>query len=156
MYSAFLLIHSLLRWVVILAGLVAVARGIGGVTGRREWLPSDQAAARWFVMGLDVQFVIGLLLYVGLSPFMGDAWADMAATMRNAPLRFFAVEHPFGMLIGLALAHVGNAKIKKATEGARKHKLAAVFFGLALVAILLSIPWPGTPGGRPLLRGLDS
>jgi hypothetical protein len=80
----------------------------------------------------------------------------MAATMRNAPLRFFAVEHPFGMLIGLALAHVGNAKIKKATEGAGKHKLAAIFFGLALVAILLSIPWPGTPGGRPLLRGLDS
>jgi hypothetical protein len=28
-----------------------------------------------------------------------------------------------------------------------------IFFSLAMVVILLSIPWPGMPGGRPLLRG---
>jgi hypothetical protein len=26
--------------------------------------------------------------------------------------------------------------------------------GLAMVALLLSIPWPGMPGGRELFRGL--
>ena len=154
MYSAFLLIHSLLRWVVILAGLVAIARAIGGVTGRRAWLPGDSAATRVFTIALDVQFTIGLLLYVWLSPFIRDAWADMAATMRNAPLRFFAVEHITGMFIGVALAHVGKIKIGKTSDAAQKHKLAAIFFGLAMVVILLSIPWPGMPGGRPLLRGL--
>jgi hypothetical protein len=35
----------------------------------------------------------------------------------------------------------------------RRHKLAAIFFGLALVAILATIPWPGMPAGRPLFRG---
>jgi hypothetical protein len=150
MYSAFLLIHSLLRWLVVIAGLVVIARAIGGLTGRRDWKPGDAAGVRWFSISLDVQFLIGLLLYVWLSPFIRDAWADMGATMRNAPLRFFAVEHVTGMLIGLALAHVGKSKIAKAADAAHKHKLAVIFFSLA---ILLSIPWPGTPGGRPLLRG---
>jgi hypothetical protein len=156
MYSAFLLIHSLLRWVVVIAGLVAIARAINGITGRRNWLPGDVATVRWFSIALDVQFLIGLLLYVWLSPFIRDAWADMAATMRNAPLRFVAVEHVTGMLIGLALAHVGKSKIAKAADAAQKHKLALIFFSLAMVVILLSIPWPGMPGGRPLLRGFGS
>jgi hypothetical protein len=154
MYSAFLWTHSYLRWLVILAGLVVIARAISGITGRRDWLSADAAAVRWFSISLDLQFVIGLLLYVWLSPFIRDAWADMAATMRNAALRFLAVEHLTGMIIGLALAHVGKSKIAKTADAAGKHKLAAIFFGLAMVAILLSIPWPGTPGGRPLLRGL--
>lgn len=154
MYSASLLIHSLLRWVVVIAGLIAIARAIGGLSGRRAWLPADTAATRWFTIALDVQFLLGLLLYVWLSPFIRDAWADMAATMRNAPLRFFAVEHITGMVIGIALAHVGKSKIEKAADAAQKHKLALVFFGLAMVVIVLSIPWPGMPGGRPLFRGL--
>ena len=156
MYSAFLLIHSLLRWVVLIAGVVTIARAISGITGRRNWAAGDGAAVRWFSITLDVQFLIGLLLYVWLSPFIRDAWADMAATMRNAPLRFFAVEHVTGMLIGIALAHIGKSKISKATDPAQKHKLALIFFGLAMVVILLSIPWPGMPGGRPLLRGFGS
>jgi hypothetical protein len=154
MYSAFLLIHSLLRWVVVIAGLVVLARAISGLTGRRDWRSADGASIKVFSIALDIQFLIGLLLYVWLSPFIRDAWADMAATMRNAPLRFFTVEHTAGMIIGIALAHVGKSKIGKAADAAHKHKLAAVFFGLAMVVILLSIPWPGMPGGRPLLRGL--
>ena len=156
MYSAFLLIHSLLRWAVVIAGLVVIARAIGGISSRRDWQPGDAAGVRWFSISLDVQFLIGLLLYVWLSPFIRDAWADMGATMRNAPLRFFAVEHLTGMLIGIALAHIGKSKIGKATDAAQKHKLALIFFSLAMVVILLSIPWPGMPGGRPLFRGLTS
>jgi hypothetical protein len=37
-------------------------------------------------------------------------------------------------------------------DSLRRHKVAAIFFGLALVVMLASIPWPGTPAGRPLLR----
>jgi hypothetical protein len=153
MYSAFLLIHSWLRWVVILVGLFAAVRAMIGVAGRKPWSSADASSGRWFSIALDFQFLIGLILYIVLSPFIRDGWADMAATMRNAPLRFFVVEHVFGMIVALALVHVGRVKIRRATDGARKHKLAAIFFGIAIVVILLSIPWPGTPGGRPLFRG---
>lgn len=155
MYTAFLVIHSYLRWLVLLAGLLALVRGIAGVSGRRPWEAADEAAGRWFVVGLDVQFLIGIVIYLFLSPFTMSAWGDMAETMRNAPLRLIVVEHEVGMLVALALAHIGRARIRKTSDAVRRHKLAAIFFGLALVVVLLSIPWPFMPGGRALFRGLE-
>ena len=62
------------------------------------------------------------------------------------------VEHLFGMIIGTGLAHVGRVKVLKATTDARKHTLAATFYGIALIVILASIPWPGMAAGRPVFR----
>ena len=97
---------------------------------------------------------IGLLLYVWLSPITQAAFADFGGAMRNAGLRFWAVEHVAGMVIAIALVHVGRAKIRKATTDRRRHSLAAIFYGIALIIMLASIPWPGMPAGRPLFRGL--
>jgi hypothetical protein len=55
------------------------------------------------------------------------------------------------MLIGIALAHIGRARARKAVL-LRRHRMVAIFFGLALLAIFQSIPWPGSLYGRPLLR----
>ena len=156
MYSAFLMIHNLLRWVVLLVAILAVVRAVIGVNGRREWAAADQAAGQWFGRMLDLQLLLGLVLYIFLSPFTREAFGDFGAAMRNPPLRFFAVEHIVGMIIAVALAHIGTARIKKATEAGLRHKNALIFYSLALVIMLLSIPWPGTAGGRPLFRGFDS
>ena len=152
MYSLALLAHSWVRWIVLLAGVVAVGRAILGLTGGRPWTGADGRLARLFPVVLDVQTLIGLILYVVLSPFTRAAFGDMAAAMRNAGLRFYVVEHLVGMLVAVALAHVGSVRIKRSRTDAERHRYAAIFFGLALVAILLSIPWPGTPSGRPLFR----
>ncbi len=151
MYSGVLLVHSWLRWAVIVAGLLAVLRAIAGASSRRPWNAADDRAGLWFTMTLDIQVVIGLWLYFVLSPFTTAALADFGAAMRNAGLRFWAVEHSVGMILGVALAHVGRVRIRKA-PASRRHVIAAVFFGIALVAILASIPWPGLPYGRPWLR----
>jgi hypothetical protein len=102
---------------------------------------------------LDLQLLLGLALYFILSPITGNVFQDFGGAMSNAVLRFWAVEHVFGMVIGVALAHVGRVRVRKTADAARRHKLAAIFFGLALVAILAAIPWPGTPAARPLFRG---
>ena len=150
MYSATLLVHSWLRWAVLLAGLVAVFRA--ATRANRPWTPSDANAARAFVTALDIQLLVGAVLYFVLSPFTRTAFEDFGAAMRTSGLRFWAVEHLVGVLVGVTLAHVGHGKIKKATTDARRHRLALIFFGLALVAIVVAIPWPGMPNGRPLLR----
>jgi hypothetical protein len=72
--------------------------------------------------------------------------------MREPGIRFWAVEHVFGMVVGVALAHIGRTRIRKAVTDVRRHRLALIFFSLALIAILVSIPWPGTPNARPLFR----
>ena len=148
-YAALLVAHSALRWIVLLAGLFAFARGVAGWSGRL-WSDTDARAARLFVIVIDLQFTIGLLMYLFFSPVVREALQDVGGAMRDPRLRFFLVEHIMGMVIAAALAHVGAVRIKKAASDLRKHRTAAIFFGLSLLAMLLSIPWPGTPAARPL------
>ena len=152
MYAPLVILHSWLRWVVLLAALVALVRAVGGRINHRPWQPADNAAGRWFVIGLDLQVLIGLLLYLFLSPYTMSAWNNMAETMRDPLLRFMAIEHPAGMIVGVALAHIGRVRIRKTADPARKHLAALIFFGLALVIIAGSIPWPFMAAGRPLFR----
>jgi hypothetical protein len=154
MYDFVLFAHSWLRWLVLLAGLAAVARAVSGVNTRRPWTPLDDRGGMWFTAALDLQMLIGLVLYAFLSPVTQSAFVDMAAAMRAAPVRFFAVEHPVGMIVSIALAHVGRVRIRKAPDSESRHKRALVFFGLALLVLLLSMPWPIGPGARSLFRGL--
>jgi hypothetical protein len=153
MYPLMLVVHSLLRWAVLAAGLVAFGRAVAGMRERRAWTAGDDRAGQLFVGTLDLQLLIGLVLYFGLSPITRAAFQDFGAAMGNSMLRFWAVEHIFGMVIAVALAHVGRVRVRKMTDPVRRHKLAAIFFGLALVAIVATIPWPGTPAARPLFRG---
>ena len=150
-YAVLLTIHSWFRWVVILAGLGAFLRGAAGSSGRKSWTPADDRAGFWFVTALDLQVLLGLLLYVFFSTSTPRGFADFGAAMKDSTLRFWAVEHVAGMLIGVALAHIGRVRSRKA-DSLRRHKVVAIFFGLALLAILASIPWPGMAYARPLLR----
>ena len=154
MYDFVLFAHSWLRWLVLLAGVAAVARAVSGVNTRRPWTPLDDRGGMWFTAALDLQMLIGLVLYAFLSPVTQSAFVDMAAAMRAAPVRFFVVEHPVGMIVSIALAHVGRVRIRKAPDSESRHKRALVFFGLALLVLLLSMPWPIGPGARSLFRGL--
>jgi hypothetical protein len=151
MYAIVLTIHSWLRWIVLLAGVVAFLRSAVGASRRTRWTPADDRTGFWFTIVLDTQVLLGLVLYVFLSPFTRAAFGDLGEAMRNSGLRFWAIEHTFGMIIGVALAHVGRVRARK-TDSLRRHRVVAIFFGLALVAIAASIPWPGMPAGRPLLR----
>jgi hypothetical protein len=149
MYSAALFTHSWLRWVVVLAGLYAFVRCALGASRRSPWTPADDRAGFWFVTALDLQTTVGLILYFLLSPLTATALHGFGAAMKDPILRFWAVEHAFGMLIGVTLAHIGRARARK-TDSLRRHRVAAIFFGLALFVILASIPWPGSLHGRQL------
>ena len=63
MHALLLFVHSLFRWVVLLAGFYAV----GSAFGRRDARPG-----RWFAISLDIQMLIGLILY-WLSPITTGA-----------------------------------------------------------------------------------
>jgi hypothetical protein len=153
MYNLVLTTHSWLRWAVLIAGLLAVIRAIAGVAGRRPWTPADDRAGFWFGTLLDLQLLLGLLMYFALSPITTAALQDFMGAMRVSVLRFWAIEHLFGMIVAVALVHAGRSRTKKLTDQAARHKAAATCFVLALLAILISIPWPGLPQGRPLIRG---
>jgi hypothetical protein len=151
MLLATVVLHSLLRWVVLVFGVIAVSKAIAGTGGRRPWTSFDQRAGRSFVMALDLQMLVGLVLYGLLSPITRAAFGDMSAAMRDPVLRFFAIEHLTIMVGAIAFVHIGSARARKAPTDAAKHKAAAIFFTIGLLLILLGTPWPFRAVGRPLL-----
>jgi hypothetical protein len=98
-----------------------------------------------FTMAMDLQTLFGLILYFALSPLMKAVFADFGAAMANSTLRYWSMEHIFGMVVALALAHVGRARSRKAFEAVARHKEMAIFCGLAILVILVTIPWPFMP-----------
>jgi hypothetical protein len=152
MYTTIILLHSLMRWAVLATGVFAAVRGISGWRSGRPWTLADDRAALWFTTALDLQMLLGLLLYVWLSPITHAAFQDFGSVMGNAGLRFWAIEHPVGMIVGIALAHIGRGRLRKIGPDARRHRTTAIFFTLSLLLIIASIPWPGGANARPLFR----
>jgi hypothetical protein len=142
MYLATVTLHSLLRWLVLAFALVAIIRAYAGWFGNRPWTPLDDRAGKLLAISVDVQMLVGLVLYGLLSPITWTAFADMGAAMRDATLRFYAVEHLVLMVIAIALVHVGLARARKAAPGTKQHRTAAIFYTLALVLVFAGIPWP--------------
>jgi hypothetical protein len=151
-YASALWLHSWLRWAVLLTGLVAWVRAIGGKTARRPWTPQDELWGLLLTVSVDLQFLVGLVLYFFLSPITRLGLRNFAAAMQINVARFFMIEHAIGMIAAIALVHIARVKIRKATDAERKHRLAMVLYGIALVLTIISIPWPGLPVARPLFR----
>ena len=152
MYDFVLLAHSWLRWLVLLAALAAVARAIGGVSTRRPWTPVDDRAGAWLTGALDLQMLLGLILYFVASPNMQEIRAHFGEAMKNPQLRFWAVEHVTAMMVAVVLVHVGRVLARKAATPAAKRTRLLICFGIATVAVFLGTPWPGMAAGRPLFR----
>ena len=148
MYPFLLAVHNILRWVVVLLAIWALARAYFGWLGRRDWTVNDRRAGSFYSISLDVQLLIGLILYFLLSPITRQALSNLAAAMGNDTLRFFGLEHILYMVAAVILAHVGTATSRRAEEATAKHRRAAIWFTLSVLAILLGMPW-----FRPLLPG---
>lgn len=138
MQHTLVIIHSLVRWLILLFGIWAVIRAILGVSSKSAYGASDAKAGLFFMIFLDIQMLLGIILLF-VSPYVSF---DMGTTMKTPGLRFFTVEHTIMAIIAIALVHIGRSKIKKLTDDARKHRTALIFFGLALLVILALIPWP--------------
>ncbi|GLV47959.1 hypothetical protein TJA_11170 [Thermus sp. LT1-2-5] len=122
MHEALLFLHSWVRWLVLLLGLFALLR------------PEPRLGA-FFAHALTLQVVLGVALAFA-SPLFQGALANLPAAMEaGGEARYFVAEHWVGGLVALGLAHAGLARARKGKPRAR------LLFGLALLALLLSIPW---------------
>ncbi len=146
-YTSFLVVHSWLRWLVLVLLIVSLVLALQKQNG-----PGAKRASLFTVIGFDLQLLFGLMLYAFLSPVTKSAFADFGAAMKDGSIRFFAVEHIFGAIVAVVLVHVGHALGKRASDDAAAAKKRLIFFGLALVVIFLAIPWPFYAAARPLFR----
>lgn len=141
MYDFLLIIHSWLRWIVLILALVVIVKSIAGWMGDKSYSKGDNGMAAGFVGTMHLQLLIGLILYVFLSPITQAAFQDFGAAMKNSGIRYWAVEHIFVMIIAIALAQVGRTLSKKAKNDTQRFKRQAIFFTTALVLMLSRIPF---------------
>jgi hypothetical protein len=152
LYPWILFAHSWMRWLVLLVLAAALARAIIGWRARRPFAARDEAVAGMLVGTVDLQVLLGLVLYVFLSPFSSAGFRDLGAALGQATLRFFTIEHPFAMILALVVLHVGKVRARRHGADPRRHRTVLIAAAVALALIALSIPWPGLPYARPLLR----
>ena len=141
MYTGLLHTHNMLRWLVLVTLIFAVAFAFVGWFKKREWTKKDNITGMLLTIFIDIQFLVGIVLYAFVSPITQAAFNDFGAAMKNSDLRFYAVEHISLMVIALILIHIGRAKTKKAIGHWKKHRIATIFYGISLLLILAAIPW---------------
>jgi Na+-driven multidrug efflux pump len=149
MYQIVLAIHNILRWVVLILAVVALYRAYAGWIGKRDYTETDRKSGVFFSISIDIQLLVGIILYIFLSPITRTAFQDFGTAMTIPDIRFFAVEHILLMILAVILVHVGTVVSKRATSDESKHRRAAIWYSLTVLAIILAIPW-----WRPLLPGI--
>lgn len=152
MYGVILIVHSWNRWLVLAAAIATLAVAIAGFRAGRDWSKRDQRVALTFVSALDLQTVLGLLLYFVFSPIIPKTGSEFKAAMHVSALRFFAVEHITMMVLALIVAHGSWVYAKRASSALARQRRVAWGVGVTLLLILSSIPWPWMAAGRPLFH----
>ncbi len=144
MYTGLLHLQNSLRWVILIALIVSIFK----LFTQKDALKSSKT----LLISTHFSLLIGLYHYiVGPLGIKMIQSAGMGATMKNAISRFWAVEHVFTMLIAIILITIGHIKYKKTL----KPSPTRILYVIALILILLAIPWPFREGiGRPLFPGM--
>jgi len=152
MYQSLLILHSLVRWLVLISLLVAIVRAYRGWFGHRRFLKADNTARIVAATSAHIQLVIGITLYF-ISPVVRYFLNYFKEAVHQREIRFFCIEHVTMMLIAIVLLTIGSAKAKRKNTDQQKFKTMAIWFTIALLIIFLSIPWHFSPfTSRPYFR----
>ena len=151
MYPAVLTIHSWLRWATLLLGATATFNAFRHRADQAE-RPRGQRWDWMFMLAVDLQVLFGLVLYFGLSPFTRDAMSHMGTALRDPGLRFWAFTHVATMLVALVAVRAGRVFALGDTTSRARRNGRYICFGIAVLAMVAGVPWPGLANGRPLFR----
>lgn len=144
MYNGILHLHNLLRWIILILLIVNLINVFGG--------KKNVKLSLYLMISAHLMLVIGLYQYIAGDLGMATLKAaGMGQVMKNAAARYWAVEHITGMVIAIVLITLGHGRVKRDADT----KKAKLYFSLALLLILLMMPWPFREAiARPLFPGM--
>ena len=144
MYSTLFGLHSGLRYIVLLLLAAAILLSLIGLFGKKPYSEMNRKVNLFAMISTHTQFLVGLILYF-FSPMVN--YSNIADAMSNATTRYWTVEHSVMMLFAIVLITVGHSRSKKAKDAVNKHRAIALYYGLAVLVILVAI----YQSGRPIL-----
>lgn len=152
MYPTLLATHSLVRWLVLAALLIALGDAYNGWFSKRKFSRFDHAIRHWTATIAHIQLILGLWLYT-ISPFANQFLRNFSDAVHQRDLRFFGMEHSLMMVVAITVITIGSAKAKRKATDNEKFKAMAIWYTIGLLIILASIPWVFSPfTSRPNFR----
>ena len=156
MQTGILHLHNIFRWVILIFAVIVIVQSMSGMGSNKNFTKGHKRNALLLMISMDIQLLLGLFLYFagawGLKNIQNQGFGNV---MKDSVSRFWAVEHLLGMLIALILIHIGYSATKKMIPDVAKFKKLFWCTLIALIAILISIPWPFREMiGRPLFPGM--
>jgi hypothetical protein len=148
MYGWVLILHSVWRWIVVVAGLAAVTSSVLALCGCERRLSAGIPLTRLFSIALDIQVLLGAALYLLLSPLttVVPSMTSVRLPLGSAAYDFTAV-HPLIMIAAFIVVHISSVVVARARSETARHRRAVILYGLTLLLVLFGIPW-----WRPWLR----
>lgn len=135
MYPGLIHAHSGLRWIALLLLVAAVFVAVGKWQSRSGYTDGNRKLYLFTLIAVHTQLLLGLVLFF-ISPKVNFG------QLGEKLYRFYTIEHTVAMLLAIALITVGYSRSKRAADATAKQRLVGIFYGLGLLLILVSIPWP--------------
>lgn len=144
--------HSILRHLVLLSILLVIYLAWEGLTFKKSYTRFHRIATAGASGISHLQLLLGFVLYF-FSPTAQSFW--QTKSMRWSDGLFFALVH-FGLMsAAIVILTVGTALAKREMEERHRFRILFNYFVLALLIILIAIPWPFSPlAQRPWFREL--
>jgi len=138
MYSTFLLLHSVIRYFVLILLIVLVFKSLAAWMTRANYTSTDNKISLFTLILTHTQFLLGVLLYFA-SPFV--QFSSLA--MKEPHVRYWTVEHVTIMIIAVVLITVARSTSKKLQEAVARHRRLFILNAIALAIILTGISMSG-------------
>ncbi len=134
-------VHSFMRWLIIGFAAIAIVLFVSGWIRKKKFTSTDDRASLIYMIVCDLQLLIGLLLYFFFSPVTQSFLQLGDGALESSGVRFYSMEHPTMMILGIIAVHVGRMSSKKAGADATKFKRGSIWFVLSLILFLAGLPW---------------
>jgi hypothetical protein len=136
MYEGMLHLHSGLRWVALILLVYAVVKAYTSWRAGKNYGPKSKLVNLLTMVSFHLMATIGLILFF-VSPKV-----KFAGMMKNDVLRFFTLEHGLLMIAAVVLLTIGRKKAEQSSSGKARHRKIFTFYLIALILVLVAIPWP--------------
>ena len=152
MYIFFLSLHSIVRWLVLIALIYSIYRGFVGWYSKGIFGQTERRIRQVTGSLAHVQLLLGVVLYF-ISPTTEYFMSHFSEAMKIPAISFFGMSHSAAMFIAIIIITIGSIISKKAVTDTKKYSRMTIYYSIALLIILIMIPWSFSPfAQRPLLR----
>ena len=134
-------IHSYWAYLAVLLLVLAFVNALIGLTKNKEFSDKDLRISLFTLIVIHIQLILGFIVYYVSPYYESMREIGMGATMKDAGIRLYTVEHPLMMILAIVLITIGFSKHKKQTKDKGKFKTITIFYGLGLLFVLSRIPW---------------